>query len=210
MQIKTKLSIVALFSCCAVFSMGFANWAIAQQQPSIGYTSGGIAADDIIVSDEYIYIEKPENIKPFIYTPYGFQADDGTCSYNGIFLVTFTVDLLKCEDLHRSEITLEITFRYNNLPENSPNIFGTTFLTAESNSNELLTDFKTSENSAAGYTALATLNISQAQTSTFTVSYNFSLEETSYNTYIYNVFNDDSKENHYSGVEFVIDVIIKV
>ena len=55
MKSKTKLSIVALFSCCAMMSMGFANWVITQQGPVESTLEGGISADGVLYSDDYVY-----------------------------------------------------------------------------------------------------------------------------------------------------------
>lgn len=127
MRIKSKLCIVAVFSCCAVMSMGFANWVITQQGPLYDSLAGGIEAEHVYFSDEYLFIaDENKDVSPLVYTPDGFALLDkegkvSKTSYEGTMSVIITADLEKCARLSGGEaLGISVSLRLTGTENFSP------------------------------------------------------------------------------------------
>lgn len=113
MKVKSKLAIVALFSCCAIMSMGFANWVITQEGPIKDFADGGISADSVIYSDEYVKANPKEEHDNLVYTETGF--------INSKLTLHLLVDVNKCNSINAESII--ITMRYSSEVAEDKNVF---------------------------------------------------------------------------------------
>lgn len=205
MRVKSKLSIVAFFSCCAVASMGFANWVISQQGPYESITSGSISADSVYYSNAYVYINEPEtDIVPFTYSSKGF-IDKGTPSNVGTMTATFTVDLEKCSTISSGSNTLNITVDLK-LSSGDSTLFD--YVSVSCADDIVIDSVSGSYSGESGtYAASMQLNVTKNSiaTATFTLTYTFNmLNQTNFNNYIYKVFG----ENNANAVEFIFSITI--
>lgn len=131
MRTKSKLSIVALFSCCTLMSVGFANWVISQPTDPINI-NGNLSADNVnvITGNDYIYPDI-DNIVGLNYNLLGFAKSnkvEGEEGYNdpyyGVLTVPFILNGGKCKELIGELITLTVTVGYNHDPKDeAANIF---------------------------------------------------------------------------------------
>lgn len=214
MRIKSKLSIIAVFSCCAVMSVGFANWVIAQQGPLYESLTGGIEADRVYFSNEYLYIaDEGKDISPLVYTPEGFAVldEDGEVSktsYEGTMSVTFTADLEKCSRLGGGEtLSISVSLRLTGTDDFSP----LASIEGVSCAEKALVPAVRGELSEAGdvYTAELTLDPAAGSgVAAFTLEYKFVSREETYLSTIYEVFYDSANGKE-RGAEFSFGVAIK-
>ncbi len=212
MRNRAKFSIVAVFSCCAVMSMGFANWIITQQGPLYESLTGGIEAERADFSNEYIFIEEESrDISPLVYTPEGFAVLDGDevikTSYEGTMSVTFTADLEKCSRLGgdgalRVTVSLRLTGTENFAPLASIR----SVACADAHISEL--QFALSEEGDVFTADLTLTPPAKTGTAAFTLRYTFVSSEGSYLSDIYEVFYDSANGKE-RGAAFSFGVSIR-
>lgn len=203
MKTRSKLSILAFFSCCALTSMGFANWVISQEGPVTDSTTGGISADSVYMSNEYVYI-KEADIVPFTYSSNGF-VENGTTTkdYVGTMTATFTVDLEKCSEIaNNGALSVTINLQLSNgesglfdYTDVSDNVATTGGIIATLNEDS-------SANSA--YITLSGIT-NTTGVATFTLTYTFEMKTLSnFQNNILGVFG----ENNSKKVEFIFSALI--
>lgn len=212
MKTRSKLSILAFFSCCALTSMGFANWVISQEGPVTDSTTGGISADSVILSNDYISFKEA---KPLRVNKGGFTSGD-TTSLTGSFTATFEINLANYSSIFTDGATTEIVLKFAETPAN--NVFAASDTVAKisvsyEDSSSLI---DTAESARSNGTYVTTIDMKSSQTTegtaTFTLTYTFSFtNKDNYQTYIYSVFYpngvDESKTT--STVQFAFDITIK-
>lgn len=215
MKVKSKLSIVAFFSCCAVTCMGFANWVITQQAPMYGSSSGGVAADGAILSDDYIkFIEATTlNVNAGGFTDPGNQSKT---ILSGSFTATFQINLSNyCMAFANGAVT-EIILKFAQTPVN--NIFAYTLGGAAVSvyCNDFSNLITSADGSLSNGTFVTSLNMNGLAesygTATFTLKYTFTFTDKNiYKTYIYNVFypNGTNQNTAASPVRFAFDITIR-
>lgn len=214
MKIKSKLSLVAFISCCAITSVGFANWVITQKEIT-NNANGGVFSDVAILSDDYIYFS---HATPLRVNKGGFTnpQNENQTILSGSFSATFIVNADNFMAAFSDGATTEITLKFAKNPAN--NVFATDDSIAninverENNSNLVNTVVGTRSNG----TFLTTLGINSSQitsgTATFTLMYTFSFaDKTDYKNYIYNVFYPDGADESKapSAVQFAFEISIK-
>lgn len=212
MRIKSKLSIVAVFSCCAVMSIGFANWVIMQHGSIYETLVGGVEAERAHFSNEYLYIEdEGRDISPLHYTPEGFAVlkDDevSETSYTGTMSVTFTADLDKCAQLSGGD-PLEITVTLRLTGTNFSPLAAIQGVSSEDRTLVSNVGGELAEEKDV-YTAHLTLAPAAGSgKATFTLVYTFVSNERDYLHDIYEVFYD-SEKGEARGAEFSFGVSIR-
>lgn len=88
MTTRAKLSIVALFSCCAMIGMGFASWTISQDPAGISAEVSGTVSAESVLSCSAPGITAPH------YSSMGFTSGENgstTFSYTGTMSVEYTI-----------------------------------------------------------------------------------------------------------------------
>ena len=192
---KAKLTIIAILSCCALFSMGFASWVISQPTTPVEQ-SGKITVDNVINSQEYFKIlGDPQGLD---YTTIGFSASlNSNNHYKDTLTVKYTLDLNKCREIFGSVSVLsEIALGYNIVPE--ANLFAA--------NNSFVSANVTSSTSGlvAAYTPISADNMLNLQvrlnlnvdaaSAEITVTYTFDLINlNNFKKYIYNPFASNSE-----------------
>lgn len=214
MKIKSKLSIVAFVSCCAITSMGFANWAITQQDP-IHNENGGIYAESAIISNEYISFD---SATPLRVNAGGFTNPESPNStiLSGSFTATFIVYLDNYGATFTEDATTEITLKFAQTPAN--NIFATdnsvATIEVENENNSNLISAPVGNRSSGTFVTTLGINSSEitSDVATFTLKYTFTFtDKESYKTFIYNVFYPDGTDDNkaLSTVQFAFEISIK-
>ncbi|MCH5163786.1 MAG: hypothetical protein J1F36_02085 [Clostridiales bacterium] len=192
---KAKLTIIAILSCCALLSMGFASWVISQPAtPEI--SSGTITVDNVINSSDYFKLaSEPKGLD---YTTIGFSKSLATDNrYKDTLTVTYTLDLNKCRELFGNvSVMSEISLGYNIVPE--ANLFApnNNFVSAKitSKTNGLVAAFNQAQvDDVLNLTVRLDLSVG-ATVVEITVEYTFDLGTLEdYKTYIYNPFANNSE-----------------
>lgn len=220
MKIKSKLSVLAVFSCCALASIGFASWVITHEGTASDLTSGGISADSVIVSNDYVYIaDKEEDISMFTYSESGF-VHDGYVDYEGIMSVKFTVNLDNCSNLitnSSDSISVAINLRLNeNGKTVQNNLIPTLFnqyitVTCTEYEESLIVESTNKTVDSSSYVLTTTLALQIAENSgeaTFVLEYKFKFTDVgTYTTFLYNIFYNSTTQDE-TGVEFAFDLLI--
>lgn len=122
MKIKSKLSVVAVFSCCALASIGFASWVITQGPLSV---TGSISADKVVYSNDYFYMDGDPCGLDCTYK--GFrEPDEPDKPYKDTLITNYVIDLDKCYEMYGERtITATINLYYSTRvsTSNTTNIF---------------------------------------------------------------------------------------
>lgn len=222
MRTRSKLSILALFSCCAVASMGFANWVITQEGPVADSVTGGITADNVIVSNEYVYFLKDASTNTQLrINEGGFTDPDNETQtiLTGSFTVTFEVNLKNYSNIFKSGATTEIVLKFTEPVSSNANIFylpdsQVKIGVACEDNTGLIDSVIGARNSANyNYTYVTTLsmvglsNVSENEKATFTLTYTFEFfNENAYANCMYNVFYPNGIK---SDIQFAFEILIK-
>ena len=193
---KAKLTIIAILSCCALLSMGFASWVISQPAaPEL--SSGKITVDNVINSNEYFKLANdPQGLD---YTTIGFSASlNSDNRYKDTLVVTYSLDLDKCRELFGNVSVLsEISLGYNITP--AANIFAQNHnfvsATVTSTNSGLVASYERTLSAADAYNLQFRLDLSgRASSAQITITYTFDLvDNDNYETYIYNPFTKDAE-----------------
>lgn len=198
---KAKLTIIAILSCCAIFSMGFATWVITQD-PVVEELTGSIGADSVIYSNDYVYLDP--------------DVEDGieniTYGRNYFIKETLTLNLLvnvdKCKGYNAESIVISI--RYLPEPKEDYNMFAhynSDFITAtaviDNNDSPLSLVSNIDDNENKLNSTLTFGNFDELNgTVKLSVTFTFNLSGSNYKTYIYNAF-------HNSECEFAFDIRVQ-
>lgn len=202
MRVKSKLSIVAFFSCCAVASMGFANWVISQGAGTVSVT-GDIFSDNIVVSNEYFYMDGTPSGLDCTYS--GFrEPDDPANPFKDTLETNYIIDLDKCyQAFGEATVTATIKLSYSSRvstsdstnifrPNNRKYIESKVIATGIEIPKHSIssTSFVNSANvSDYAYTVTFEFTISETTKGKANISVNYTfdlLNETNFNNYIYN------------------------
>lgn len=223
MKIKSKLSVLAVFSCCALASVGFAGWVITQEGIVAGSIYGGVSAESVIVSNDYVYIaDKETDISMFTYSESGFVHGD-KIDYNGTMYVKFTVNLENCARIADSSnsISVAINLRLNESGETIKNnslvlgIFNSyTKVSCSEVDKSLTVELGNSafNNGNGVYTTNLSLQVpknSSETTATFVLEYNFDFtkDPNAYTWLFYGIFYNSTAQNE-KDVKFAFDLLI--
>lgn len=189
MRTRSKLSILAFFSCCAVASMGFANWVISQSPETV---TGGIKADNVISSNDYLFmLGNPDDL---VYTAAGFK-NGNEISYTGTVAVSYELDITNCKAIFgTSTVTAEISIGYNAAGILENNLFDASlnYISATVKNDESF--ITVSSNGLTGDSLKITLSIdlaqaTQADKSKIDIAYEISLNDsTTYTDFFYKPF----------------------
>lgn len=187
MRTRSKLSILAFFSCCAVASMGFANWVITQSPQT---ATGSVKADNVILSNDYLSMAG--NPSALQYTSAGFINGD-EISFIGTVAVSYELDIENCITIFgENKVTAEISIGYNAAGVPDKNLFDASFnYVSATVENESF--FTVSSNGLTGDSLKITLSIDlaqakQAENSKFNIAYKISLSDSTYTDFFYKPF----------------------
>lgn len=209
MKIKSKLSIVALFSCCAITSVGFAGWVITQQDP-MNTAIGGIYADNVIDCINF------QNATPLRVNEGGFTDpnNQNRTILSGSFTANFEINLSNYNTSFANGATTDITLKFAKAP--AKNIFATensvATIEVACNNNSLI---NLVGGSCSNGTFVTTFGINSSATTskiaTFTLTYTFTFTDNgNYQSYIYDVFYPyGANVTKPSTVQFAFEISIK-
>ncbi len=212
MSHKAKILLVIIISCCALFSVGFANWAILEDNPSMD-SEVNSGTENILYSKDYIKLndeEGSENPRWFKYTYRGFRNGDdiSDISYKGSLTAEYIINLEKCKEIYSANknITVEFSIGLKNNTQN--NVFASEgYVTAEINSADLKIDFDSqSGNKFSNNVMYSTFTLDlNSQTTTATqakiaVTYTFDFDNfADYSRYIYNELNGMNQQFEFNA-----------
>lgn len=134
---KTQLAIVGALSCCTMFCVGFASWQISYPtEPKT--VSSTIVTDDIIVSNNFIYLDTDqkgdvdENGQYLGYTQLRYNENGFKTNGGNKMTIYFEMDLEKCKAFFINDDSLktQISIGYSIRPV-SPQINLFTYCNAE-------------------------------------------------------------------------------
>lgn len=215
MRVKSKLSIVAFFSCCAITSMGFANWVITQQTTVYDNSGGGVWADSAILSNDYVTFIEATALKV---NAGGFTDpnNQNKTTLSGSFVATFQINLSNYSTAFANGATTEIILKFARPPVS--NIFadtanGATISVVCNDNSNLITSADGNRLNGTFVTFLNMKGLDESRgTATFTLTYTFTFaDKSNYKSYVYNVFypNGINQNTTASAVQFAFDIAIK-
>ncbi len=126
---KAKVLIMVVISCCALISVGFANWAITNQFDFEEDTNGSIGSESVFYSSDYIdLVGEPEM---FVYTYRGFKSKDDEIGHNDTITVQYKIDLANCRNIYygSNNVVAELSVGFTETPEQD-NVFESDFVSA--------------------------------------------------------------------------------
>lgn len=191
MTTKAKLSIIALFSCCAMIGMGFANWTISQGASGLSAeVSGTVTAESVLSCSE-------PKISALHYSSLGFT--DGEEGATPQLTTQFTVGYTIAPDGYGGTAALAVTMGYSAEVKDENNLFKHASLNGDVLSASVTVGedpMPEAQTSFSGNTHITTATVvfsgvASPQTVIVTYRLNFgSLED--YTTYFYNAFSANS------------------
>ena len=189
---KLKIVLAVAFSCCILFGVGFADWAIFEDNPSWNSEIEG-GAESVLFSDDYIKLDD-DGVTWFDYTYRGFRHGD-EIDYNGSLTAEYILNLRECRNIYSAGETLTVEFSIALKNHAKYDVFAEGgFVTADVRAEGVQItydrdrDIKFDNNSMLVSMEL-TLGSSEDVEAKIVVTYDFNFEKSiDYSNYIYNQF----------------------